>query len=93
MKMHLKLSSGIWRPFCLGLNVLNYVFHKPDTTLEQRLLLIISTPKLNESDIIKDNDDLTMIGVFIEVFPFTSKFDIACRYKTDVGTPINPRPP
>ena len=23
MKMHLKLSSGIWRPFCLGLNVLN----------------------------------------------------------------------
>ena len=22
MKMHLKFSSGIWRPFCLGLNVL-----------------------------------------------------------------------
>ena len=22
-KMHLKISSGIWRPFCLGLNVLN----------------------------------------------------------------------
>ena len=22
MKMHLKLSSGVWRPFCLGLNVL-----------------------------------------------------------------------
>ena len=25
-KMHLKMSSGKWRPFCLGLNVLNY-FH------------------------------------------------------------------
>ena len=26
MKMHLKLSSGIWRPFCLGLNVLMKLF-------------------------------------------------------------------
>ena len=27
-KMHLKMSSGNWRPFCLGLNVLNrhYIF-------------------------------------------------------------------
>ena len=26
-KMHLKISSGKWRPFCLGLNVLtNYIF-------------------------------------------------------------------
>ena len=24
-KMHLKMSSGKWRPFCLGLNVLNYI--------------------------------------------------------------------
>ena len=24
-KMHLKLSSVIWRPFCLGLNVLTYL--------------------------------------------------------------------
>ena len=24
MKMHLKMSSGKWRPFCLGLNVLIY---------------------------------------------------------------------
>ena len=23
-KMHLKMSSAKWRPFCLGLNVLNY---------------------------------------------------------------------
>ena len=23
-KIHLKMSSGKWRPFCLGLNVLNY---------------------------------------------------------------------
>ena len=23
MKMHLKISSAKWRPFCLGLNVLN----------------------------------------------------------------------
>ena len=25
-KMHLKMSSGKWRPFCLGLNMLNAVF-------------------------------------------------------------------
>ena len=25
-KMHLKISSGKWRPFCLGLNVLNGVY-------------------------------------------------------------------
>ena len=25
-KMHLKMSSAKWRPFCLGLNVLNSVF-------------------------------------------------------------------
>ena len=25
-KMHLKMSSAKWRPFCLGLNVLSYVF-------------------------------------------------------------------
>ena len=24
-KMHLKMSSGKWRPFCLGLNVLRYI--------------------------------------------------------------------
>ena len=24
-KMHLKMSSGKWRPFCLGLNVLNHI--------------------------------------------------------------------
>ena len=24
-KIHLKMSSGKWRPFCLGLNVLNFV--------------------------------------------------------------------
>ena len=29
MKIHLKLSSGIWRPFCFGLNVLkkNWTIH------------------------------------------------------------------
>ena len=26
MKIHLKMSSGKWRPFCLGLNVLNELF-------------------------------------------------------------------
>ena len=26
-KMHLKMSSGKWRPFCLGLNVLKYSSH------------------------------------------------------------------
>ena len=26
-KMHLKMSSDIWRPFCLGLNVLNCQYH------------------------------------------------------------------
>ena len=26
MKMHLKVSSGKWRPFCLGLNVLKRLF-------------------------------------------------------------------
>ena len=25
-KMHLKMSSGKWRPFCLGLNVLNQIY-------------------------------------------------------------------
>ena len=25
MKMHLKMSYGKWRPFCLGLNVLNFL--------------------------------------------------------------------
>ena len=25
-KMHLKMSSGKWRPFCLGLNMLNEIF-------------------------------------------------------------------
>ena len=28
-KMHLKMSSGKWRPFCLGLNVLSFFFPKP----------------------------------------------------------------
>ena len=27
-KMHFKMSSGKWRPFCLGLNVLNFKFTK-----------------------------------------------------------------
>ena len=29
MKMHLKMSSGKWRPFCLGLNCLKWLQHKP----------------------------------------------------------------
>ena len=38
-KMHLKMSSGKWRPFCLGLNVLihfnaNVVNSMPDETME-----------------------------------------------------------
>ena len=28
-KMHLKMSSAKWRPFCLGLNVLNYEVYYP----------------------------------------------------------------
>ena len=28
-KMHLKVSSGKWRPFCLGLNELNESMHSP----------------------------------------------------------------
>ena len=28
-KMHLKLASAKWRPFCLGLNVLNLITHYP----------------------------------------------------------------
>ena len=28
MKMHLKMSSGKWRPFCLGLNVLSKIAHR-----------------------------------------------------------------
>ena len=27
LKMHLKMSSGNWRPFCPGLNVLSYCLH------------------------------------------------------------------
>ena len=26
-KMHLKMSYGIWRPFCLGLDVLNHCLY------------------------------------------------------------------
>ena len=34
-KIHLKMSSGKWRPFCLGLNVLNYVSERgPEITAE-----------------------------------------------------------
>ena len=29
-KMHLKMSSGKWRPFCLGLNVLTYSLNGKD---------------------------------------------------------------
>ena len=27
-KMYLKISSGLWRPFCLGLNVLNQIVQR-----------------------------------------------------------------
>ena len=30
-KMHLNMSSAKWRPFCLGLNVLNYTLLNPTT--------------------------------------------------------------
>ena len=30
-KMRLKVSSAKWRPFCLGLNVLNFSTHSPQT--------------------------------------------------------------
>ena len=37
--MHLKLSSGNWRPFCLGLNVLNKVDKHDKGRIAGRLLL------------------------------------------------------
>ena len=40
-KMHLKMSSGKWRPFCLGLNVLKNPFYKWSYTGQ---LCVISQP-------------------------------------------------
>ena len=37
-KMHLKMSSGKWRPFCLGLNVL---MTKPETLANDSYLMMI----------------------------------------------------
>ena len=33
-KMHLKMSSAKWRPFCLGLNVLNTVDHWENSDIQ-----------------------------------------------------------
>ena len=54
-KMHLKISSGNWQPFCLGLNVLShpslgwlYVFSAfPPPTLQRLLLLTSKLFELN----------------------------------------------
>ena len=65
MNMHLKLSSGIWRPFCLGLNVLiwynlqtwlkqcNIRFHSIRPYTNFCTLLLVSL-MLNQFYIIKD---------------------------------------
>ena len=37
-KMHLQMSSGKWRPFCLGLSVLNHMFTKWGLTLTGLIL-------------------------------------------------------
>ena len=45
-KIHLKMSSGKWRPFCLGLNVLRYSqFHRrsADWSIQNRTTLLMST--------------------------------------------------
>ena len=45
-KMYLKISSGKWRPFCLGLNVLTGSITKSETTLTEKLTFWVkfSTP-------------------------------------------------
>ena len=46
-KMHLKMSSGKWRPFCLGLNVLTHLFlvsHKYISELGQHWFRIGTKP-------------------------------------------------
>ena len=41
-KMHLKMSSGRWCPICLGLNVLNGIFHLVCHTFGRNIMLLVS---------------------------------------------------
>ena len=40
-KMHLKMSSGKWRPFCLGLNVLMFWYALGSARLDTRTVLLV----------------------------------------------------
>ena len=51
-KIHLKMSFGKWRPFCLGLNVLN---HLPAelSVKHENIFAYLSLPKPGESRVVK----------------------------------------
>ena len=51
-KMHLKMSSGKWRPFCLGLNVLS------SSNVELQCFFVVSSNKLFGEN---DNADVTLL--------------------------------
>ena len=51
-EMHLKLSSGNWRPFCLGLNVLSYIC---DTGLQCALRILFRDHFYCTASLFKDH--------------------------------------
>ena len=70
-KMHLKMSSAKWRPFCLGLNVLKYVLHFP--SIYCRITGAFDNQLINQ--------ELTRLYGPIRVEPVTG----TCNYMTGSG--------
>ena len=55
---HLKMSSGKWRPFCLGLNVLNPIFKEKVQGQKHPGRCVVAEPKLPRYR----NENLNFVG-------------------------------
>ena len=85
-KMHLKMSSGKWRPFCLGLNVLKCAsVDKTDNNSlpSQQNLFIIATTKQNPSKYSAEISINELCGIT------ASAFDSFCLWFQCVTTSHN----
>ena len=77
MKMHLKMSSGKWRPFCLGLNVLwTSVLRPLRDWIHMVIIIDISTTTCFKNDILPL---LSLLSLSLVVNSGTS--DLASGYK------------
>ena len=67
-EMHLKMSSGKWRPFCLGLNVLTLEYHWEEMGKKS----VAFDRLINQ--IIQQNDTLSSVGLISSMFKITQTF-------------------